>query len=306
MHITWLHKAIKAKQLNPEVTLASNTTVLSYLKSESCPNGVMVYKNTLRPNCCDPLGVWIQAEDTTCPTGVLHFPHAFRQNQVNMAEGPWATNIWQLFPYNDETNQVLSCDVLQTTDNLLQYSGREESLLLQTLQTQQYTLGGVHVKDAFFMVTPWWKCGTLLRTDGQPDFNKRCVTGFIRSSPQYRFDPCKRMSEAYFKGEMHANYQQYLKQMSENMTLFNRYIRGEKVELEEFTFVPNIHRAFPDILLFYIHSPLQTRCARKPLATAKYQKYFEKILAEVQLMYYVEKVVDKDSVMLPHRILVSF
>lgn len=126
-----------------------------------------------------------------------------------MAEGPWETNIWQLFPYQDETNQVLGCKVVDSTENLMQYSGREEFLLLQTLETQQYTLDGVHIKDAFFLVTPWWKCGTLLRSD-QPDFNKRCVTGFIRSSPQYRFDPCKRLSETYFKGELHINYQKYL------------------------------------------------------------------------------------------------
>lgn len=79
--------------------------------------------------------------------------------------------------------------------------------------------------------------------------------------------------------------------MSENNPLFKKYIRGKSVELEQFTFVPHIHREFLDILLFYIHSPLQTRCARKPLATAENQRFFDNILAEVQLMYYVEKVV---------------
>lgn len=67
-------------------------------------------------------------------------------------------------------------------------------------------------------------CLTVLKATNQQDFDERGITGFIRSSPAYRYDPCKRMSEAYFDRFMNNTYHEYIPQMAQNVEKLNQYL----------------------------------------------------------------------------------
>lgn len=168
-----------------------------------------------------------------------------------------------------------------------------------------YIIDGVAIKDEFFILTPFWVSATFKRASNQLDFECRGVTGFIRSSPAYNYEPCKKMAKAYFDGTMPTESQAYFSKVIKNdckklIDVINGVTDPGELKLLK----PN-ERSFIDVLLAYIHSPLQTRHGREPLQDEETEENFKKIMEKIPLSWYVEKVVQGDSVTLPRRKLVS-
>lgn len=174
-----------------------------------------------------------------------------------------------------------------------------------------YIIDNVPIKEAFFIVTPWWVSATLSTSLYQQDFIKRSIKGFIQSSPLSNLDPCKQMSELYFNGTIQNQYHDYIKKLAENdCQLMNQIINGERVNsVRKTTYDLKINKSHGrnviDILLCYIHSPLQTRHDRVPFPDNEVEESFQKILKHVSLQFHVQKVSLNNQVLLPHRKLVS-
>lgn len=74
------------------------------------------------------------------------------------------------------------------------------------------------------------------------------------------------MAEAYFSGEMFITYQKLLRKI--DVDQLNQVINGDFVNGVQKTKADlKIDREFIDVLLAYIHSPLQTRRGRVPLSS---------------------------------------
>lgn len=118
------------------------------------------------------------------------------------------------------------------------------------------------------------------------------------------------MSESYFDGILNEHFWQYLNKVAKNIDLLNKIITNAynpatlaNHNVLEFK-IKQDHRAFVDILLAYIHSPVQTRHGRQKLPS-EYQKSFDDILEKIHLEWYVQKVAYNGEIKMPHRVIVS-
>lgn len=160
------------------------------------------------------------------------------------------------------------------------------------------------IQEPYFMVTPFWKSKQFNVATGQPDFIKRGIVGFIRSSPLYKHQYCSYISRAYFNGEFPENYEHSLEKLSK----LNDKDKGSIVSciLNDYE-KPNvdsgaIQNSFIDVLLAYVHSPLQTRKARVPMKSPEAQEAFNYLLGVLPFFYFIQKVQTKSH---PKRVLVS-
>lgn len=175
----------------------------------------------------------------------------------------------------------------------------------RTLQSDPvYVIDGVAIKEGFFLVSPFWSSPTFSAARNKSDFFSRGITGFIRSSPNYNFEPAKKISKAYFDGLFNEDLQSSLKEIDPDCELLNEVIncvKDEQGNVKTFDSLKIKDRFFIDVLLAYIHSPLQTRSGRTPLNN-QFQERFNEILKNISLTWYVEKV---DANRLPRRKLVG-
>lgn len=112
------------------------------------------------------------------------------------------------------------------------------------------------------------------------------------------------MSKAYFDGQLFEKYEQYIKNFAGKCDLLNAVIQRDGKSTTDLKLPKSHERAFIDILLAYIHSPLQTRHGRHKLKDAENQKIFDEILENIHLEFYVQKVTNDEKVLLPHRLVV--
>lgn len=153
------------------------------------------------------------------------------------------------------------------------------------------------------MVTPYWISEQFRTTGFSRDFEKRGIVGFIRSSPVYKQLYCSNISNAYFDGIFPTSYETdfielaKIKDSKPNSIvscILNRQL--PKVSKEQY------QKSILDVLLAYVHSPLQTRKARVPMKNIAAQKAFEHLIARLPLFFFVQKVCVGSH---PNRLLVS-
>lgn len=152
----------------------------------------------------------------------------------------------------------------------------------------------------YVVVTPFWLSTMFDKNANQQDFYRRGIVGFTRSSPLYNFSQAKYVSEAYFQGNFPTGQEKHLVELGERAkSLITARIFNRESQLP---FPKSCANNFVDILLAYLHSPLQTRKARKPMQNEEAQRIFNELESILPLFYFVQKVGENSH---PKRMLVS-
>lgn len=156
------------------------------------------------------------------------------------------------------------------------------------------------VREPYFMLTPFWRSKLFNSATGQKDFTRRGIIGFVRSSPLYAYNKCSVVAEAYFNGKFPESFERHLltPEITESSTIENILNESHVLQRLPVSFRNN----FVDVLLAYIHSPLQTRKARQPMKDPAAQVVFDKLLNVIPLFYFVQEVFVHSP---PKRMLVS-
>lgn len=134
----------------------------------------------------------------------------------------------------------------------------------------------------------------------QQDYYRRGIVGFTRSSPLYNFPMAKYVSEAYFLGHFPTGLEKHLVELgekAESLITERIFDREKPLPLPK-----SCANNFVDVLLAYLHSPLQTRKARRPMQNKEAERIFDGIVSDLPLFYFVQTV---SVVCHPKRTLVS-
>lgn len=134
----------------------------------------------------------------------------------------------------------------------------------------------------------------------QQDYYRRGIVGFTRSSPLYNFPMAKYVSEAYFLGYFPTGQEKHLVELgkeAESLITERIFNREKQLPLPK-----SCANNFVDILLAYLHSPLQTRKARRPMQNKEAKRIFDELVSNLPLFYFVQKVAVDSH---PKRTLVS-